>query len=186
MESGKLVKGSLKTTSTPSGNVTLRFDGQVLEQLRNEADQKRISLNTLASQVFKTHAEFTGAAAKAGMVSFPKNLLIRIMDKLSEEEVKQLSHEVAKNEMKDMLLMMKQQYSTAAFVDLIESWIRVSGFPYTHNQSDNTHSFVIQHDMGRRWSIYLAELFKYVFSDLGAKWADFQMTENTVMFNVDV
>lgn len=186
MESGKLVKGSRKTISTPSGNVTLRFDGQVLEQLRNEADQKRISLNTLASQVFKTHAEFTGAAAKAGMVSFPKNLLIRIMDKLSEEEVKQLSQEIAKNEMKDMLFMMKQQYSTAAFVDLIESWIRVSGFPYTHNQSDNTHSFVIQHDMGKRWSIYHAELFKYVFNDLGAKWADFQITENTVTFNVDV
>jgi hypothetical protein len=88
--------------------------------------------------------------------------------------------------MKDMLLMMKQHYSTAAFVDLIESWIRVSGFPYTHNQSDNTHGFVIQHDMGKRWSIYLAELFKYVFSDLGAKWADFQITENTVTFNVDV
>lgn len=108
------------------------------------------------------------------------------MNKLSEEEVKLLSQEIAKNEMKDMLLLMKQKYSTEAFVDLIESWIRVSGFPYTHNTSDDTHSFIIQHDMGKRWSVYHAELFKHVFNDLGAKWSDFQVTDSTVTFNVDV
>jgi hypothetical protein len=187
MASGTLVKGSdKKSRSNSSGNVTLRFDGDVLDGLRKEAEQKRVSLNTLAGQIFKTHSEFTGSAAKAGMVSFPKNLLIRLMGKLSDDEVRQLSLEIAKNEMKDMLLMMKQSYSTESFVDLIESWIRVSGFPFTHNQSDNTHSFIIQHDMGKRWSIYFAELFKFVFDDLGAKWADFQITNNTVTFNVDV
>ena len=186
MASGRLVKSSESKDSLPSGNVTLRFDGEILEGLRKEAEQKRVSLNTLASQIFKTHSEFTGTAAKAGMVSFPKNLLIRMMNKLSDEEVKQLSQEIAKNEMRDTLLMMKQKYSTDAFVDLIESWIRVSGFPFSHNQSDNTHSFIIQHDMGKRWSIYFAELFKFVFSDLGARWSDFQSTDNTVIFNVEV
>ena len=186
MANGKLVKASERGRLSPSGNVTLRFDGIVLDHLRKEADQRRVSLNTLASQIFRTHTEFSGAAAVAGMVSFPKNLLIRMMNKLSEEEVMQLSQEIAKNEMKDTLLMMKHKYSTEAFVDLIESWIRVSGFPYTHDQSDSTHSFIIQHDMGKRWSVYHAELFKYVFDDLGAKWADFHITENTVTFNVEV
>ena len=169
----------------PSGNITLRFDGQTLESLRKEAEQKRISLNTLASQIFKTHVEFSGTAAKAGMVSFPKNLLVRLMNKLSEDEVKQLSQEIAKNEMKDTLLMIKRSYTIEAFVDLIESWIRVSGFSYTHDVSGSTHYFGIQHEMGRRWSVYHADLFKYVFSDLGAKWADFETTENTVTFNVE-
>jgi hypothetical protein len=170
----------------PSGNVTLRFDGQILDSLRREAEQKRISLNTLASQIFKTHVEFSGAAAKAGMVSFPKNLLVRLMDRLSEDEVSQLSQEIAKNEMKDTLLMIKRSYTIEAFVDLIESWIRVSGFSYTHDVSGSSHYFGIQHEMGKRWSLYHANLFKYVFSDLGAKWTDFETTDNMVTFNVEV
>ena len=186
MPSGRTIKAQLKSSPTPSGNVTLRFDGNVLEQLRNEANQKRVSLNTLASQIFKTHTEFSGAAAKAGMISFPKNLLIQLMNRLSEEEVKQLSQEIAKNDMKDMLLMIKRQYSAEAFIDLIESWIRVCGFPFTHDRSDSTHYFIIQHDMGKRWSIYLAELFKFVFYDLGTKWGDFQTTDNMITFNVDI
>lgn len=186
MSNGRLIKSQLKSSSIPSGNVTLRFDGDVLEQLRKEANQKRVSLNTLASQIFKTHTEFSGAAAKAGMIAFPKNLLIRLMNRLSEDEIKHLSQEIAKNDMKDMLLMIKRQYSTEAFIDLIESWIRVCGFPFTHDQSGNTHNFIIQHDMGKRWSVYLAELFKFVFNDLGTKWADFQTTDNMITFNLDV
>jgi hypothetical protein len=186
MSSGRMIKAQLKSSPPPSGNVTLRFDGNVLEQLRNEANQKRVSLNTLASQIFKTHTEFSGAAAKAGMVSFPKNLLIQLMNRLSEEEVKHLSEEIAKNDMKDMLLMIKRQYSAEAFIDLIESWIRACGFPFTHDQSDNTHYFIIQHDMGKRWSVYFAELFKFVFYDLGTKWGDFHTTDNMITFNIDV
>jgi hypothetical protein len=169
-----------------TGSVTLRFDAGMLEDLRKESEHKRLSLNTLATQIFRTHVEYGSLAAKAGMVSFHKSLLIRIMDRLSEDEIIKLSEYIAKNEMKDTILLMKKRYDAGAYVDFIESWARVSGFEYRHDISDNTHSFVIQHDMGKRWSIYMANILKYVFADVGAKWADFQSTDNTVTFNVDI
>jgi hypothetical protein len=158
----------------------------MLEDLRKESEHKRLSLNTLATQIFKTHTEYGSMAAKAGMVSFHKSLLIRIMDRLSEDEIVKLSEYIARNEMKDTILLMKKRYTASAFVDFIESWARVSGFEYRHDIDGGTHSFVIQHDMGRRWSMYIANVFKHVFSDVGAKWADFQSTDNAVTFNVDI
>lgn len=169
-----------------SGSVTLRFDADMLEGLRKESEHKRLSLNTLATQIFRTHAEYGSMAAKAGMVSFHKSLLVRIMDRLSDEEIVKLSEYIARNEMKDTILLMKKRYTAPAFIDFIESWARVSGFEYRHDVSGSTHSFVIQHDMGRRWSAYIANVFRHVFSDVGARWADFQSTDNTVTFNVDV
>lgn len=166
--------------------MTLQFDGDMLESLKRESEHKRVSLNTLATQIFRTHTEYGSMSAKAGMVSFHKSLLIRMMDRLSEDEILKLSEYIAKNEMKDTVLLMKKKYTTEAFVDFIESWARVSGFEYRHDISESTHSFVIQHDMGSRWSIYIASVFKHVFSDIGAKWADFHTTDNTVTFNVDV
>jgi hypothetical protein len=181
-----LVKAKQAQSVPASGSVTLRFDGSLLEDLRRESEHKRISLNTLATQIFRTHVEYGSMSAKAGMVSFHKSLLIRIMDRLSEEEILKLSEYIAKNEMKDTVLLMKKKYSADAFVDFIESWARVSGFEYRHDISGDTHSFVIQHDMGERWSSYIVNVFKHVFSDIGAKWADFQSTYNTVTFNVEI
>jgi hypothetical protein len=179
-------KSLSKSTPAQSGSVTLRFDADMLDDLRKESEYKRISLNTLASQIFRTHTEYGSMSARAGMVSFHKSLLIRLMDKLSEDDITKLSEYIAKSELRDTILLMKKRYDASAFVDYIEGWARVSGFEYRHDVSDRTHSFVIQHDMGKRWSVYIANVFKYGFSDVGAKWADFQTTDNTVTFNVEV
>src|SRR5215218_2299966 len=172
-----------------SGSVTLRFDNDTLNQLRNEANQKRISLNTLASQIFQSHVEYDTYASKAGMVSFPKSLLIKLIEGLGEQELEDLSKHIAKNEIKDMTLLLKKEYTLSSFLDTIESWIRVSGFPYRRDEdiTDNrTQTFVIQHDMGKRWSIYFERLFKYVFEDLKLRKYSFDNTDNSVTFKIQV
>jgi hypothetical protein len=172
--------------SAKSGSVTLRFGADMLDDLRKESEHKRISLNTLATQIFKAHTEYGSLSANAGMVSFHKSLLIRMMDRLPEDEIHKLSEYIAKNEMKETVLLMKKRYDPSAFIDFIESWARVSGFEYRHDIVDRTHSFMIQHDMGKRWSIYIADVLKFIFSDTGAKWVDFESTDNTVSFNVEI
>jgi hypothetical protein len=173
-----------------SGSVTLRFDNEILNQLRNESNQKRISLNTLASQIFQSHVEYDTYAGRAGMVSFPKSLLIRLMKGLGEEEVQDLSKHIAKNEIKDMTLLLRKEYTLSSFLDTIESWLRVSGFPYRRDEEDigdnRTHTFVIQHDMGKRWSMYFDRLFNYVFEDLKLRKYSFDNTDNSVTFKIQV
>ena len=71
----------------------------------------------MASQIFQSHVEYDMYASKAGMVSFPKSLLVRIMNRLSDQEVDQLSEHIAKNEIKDMTLLVRNQYNLSAFLD---------------------------------------------------------------------
>jgi hypothetical protein len=185
----KIMQALSSEKKPSSGSVTLRFDNEILNQLRNESNQKRISLNTLASQIFQSHVEYDTYASRAGMVSIPKSLLIRLMGGLGEQEVQDLSKHIAKNEIKDMTLLLKKEYTLSSFLDTIESWIRVSGFPYRRDEdiTDNrTQTFVIQHDMGKRWSIYFERLFKYVFEDLELRKYSFDNTDNSVTFKIQV
>jgi hypothetical protein len=76
------------------------------------------------------------------------------MEGLGDQEVQDLSRYIAKNEIKDMTLLLRKEYTLSSFLDTIESWLRVSGFPYRHDEDSNTdnciQTFVIQHDMGKR------------------------------------
>jgi len=56
---------SAERAKSPNGSVTFRFDNEILNELRNEADQKRISLNTLASQIFQSYIEYDMYASRA-------------------------------------------------------------------------------------------------------------------------
>jgi hypothetical protein len=173
--------------SLGSSSITLRFRNDILNKLKHEAAQKRISLNTLATQVFSTHAEYDAYASTTGMISIPKSLLIVLMNKLEEEEVEKLSEHVAKNEMKDLTLLLRGEHNLYTFLQTIESWLRVSGFQYSYHTTDHdrNHRFVIQHEMGRRWSLYFEKLFRYVFAELSlASEPEFEVTDNIIAFRV--
>ncbi len=172
-----------------SGSVTFRHEGNIINELRREANEKRLSLNTLASQIFQSHMEYHRYTSRAGMVSFPRGLLMRMMERLSAEEVEMLSEYVAKNDIKEVTLMLRKEYSLLAFLDMIESWLRVSGFPYRRDRigtDESIESFIIEHDMGNRWSLYFEKLFRHVFEDFDKKKAVFHVTDNTISFKVDL
>jgi dsDNA-binding SOS-regulon protein len=170
-----------------SSSITLRFRSDILNKLKHEAAQKRISLNTLATQVFTTHAEYDAYASTSGMVSIPKSLLITMMNQLEEEEVKKLSEHIAKNEMKDLTLLLRGEHNLNSFLLTIESWLRVSGFQYSYHTTDHDriHRLVIQHEMGKRWSLYFERLFRYVFAELSlTSKPEFEVTDNVIAFKV--
>jgi hypothetical protein len=44
---------------------------------------------------------------------------------------------------------------------------------------------VIQHEMGRRWSLYFEKLFRFVFTELSLPNApEFEVTDNVIAFKV--
>jgi hypothetical protein len=42
------------------------------------------------------------------------------------------------------------------------------------------HSYVIQHDMGRNWSLYMVELYRSLFEEFELKKVDFNVNDNTL------
>jgi hypothetical protein len=97
---------------------------------------------------------------------------------------------VAKTTNKDAILLMQNEYTIETALNLLESWIKTCGFPYKHketNNGQNRHSFIIQHDIGMKVSVYLATLFQSLFEELGQnkRRIEFDKTENTLAFTID-
>ena len=59
---------SAKKTST----ITFRIDEKYERGLRKEAEEKRVSLNTLANQIFGDHVEYEQFMKKFGMVEMSR------------------------------------------------------------------------------------------------------------------
>ena len=76
-------------------------------------------------------------------------------------------------------------------LDLLESWIKISEYPFRHDETtsdvQNNHSYVIQHDMGMKVSIYFASLLQFLFEELGYyENIVFDKTENSLAFSIDI
>src|SRR6476469_6346724 len=163
---------------------------KALKNLRREAKQKDISTNTLVNKLVKDHINWHSNAAKAGFISVRRPFISKVIKYLPELEVIYLAEHVAKTTNKDSILLMKNEYTIKSVLDFLESWIKISDYPYRHeetNNDQNKHSFVIQHDTGMKVSIYLASLYQFLFDELGHyKRIEFDKTENTLAFSIDV
>jgi hypothetical protein len=87
--------------------------------------------------------------------------------------------------------MLRRKYNIHSALDFIETWIRASGYSYTHNienldYPNKLHVFIIQHDMGMKWSLFLAEIYRNLFEELGVRNAQFDITASTLAFDIVV
>jgi hypothetical protein len=181
----------VQTTSTTSGkseSVTFRINSEVLKNLRREAEQKDISINTLVNKLIKDHLNWHSNAAKAGFISVRRPFVSKVVKYLPEQEIISLAEYVAKTTNKDSILLMKNEYTIESALNFLDSWIKISEYPYRHeetNNGQNKHSYVIQHDMGMKVSTYLASLFQFLLDELGQnKMIEFDKTEHTLAFTI--
>ena len=168
-----------------SESITFRLDSTIINKLHNEAEQKDISLNTLVSHIIRSHIDWHSNAAKAGFVTVRRGLLSNLINRLSEKEISSIAEYIAKNETKDFVLLLRNEYNIESALDVVETWIKISGYPYRHDVNHTQHAYVIQHDMGKNWSLYLAELYRFLFEQFGLKKVEFDLNHNTLDFIVN-
>ena len=178
-------KKGIKEYQHQSESITFRLDNTILNKLHREAEQKDISVNTLVSHIIRRHIDWHSNAAKAGFVTVRRGLLSKLINRLSEKEISLIAEYIAKNETKDFVLLLRNEYNIESALDVIETWIKISGYPYRHEVNHNRHSYVIQHDMGKNWSLYMAELYRFLFEEFGLKRTEFDLNHNTLDFIVD-
>lgn len=176
--------------SVKSESVSFRFDYEVLKSLRQEAKQKDISTNTLVNQIVKEHIHWHANAPKAGFIAVRRCLIMDLLNYLSEREIISVAEHVSKTTTKDSILLIEKEYTMKSALDFIENWIKISGYTYRHEElSDgkNRHMYLIHHDMGIKWSIYLSNLYQFLFDELrkSKEKIEFEKTENTLAFTVN-
>ncbi len=65
--------------------------------------------------------------------------------------------------------------------------MRASGLNSDHRVEGDMHIFLIQHDLGLKWSVFTEQLLSQIFrSFLPDKELKFQTTDNTVILSVSL
>jgi hypothetical protein len=164
-----------------SESLSLRLNRAILNAIRKEAREKDISVNTLLNQITKQHVQWHSHAATAGFVAVRKQLIMKLINRLDEAEISNIAKEIS-TQSKDFVLLLRNEYQLESVLDVIQTWIRISGYKYKSEMRGATQLHIVQHDMGKKWSFYLAELFRYMFEELKVRKVDFDTTENTLSF----
>lgn len=163
--------------------MTFRLESASLDKLKAKANQDRISLNTLVNQIIVGYAEWDLTAVSAGWMVMPKNIMKKMIAKLSEKEIEQIAKETF-GEMRGVALFMTNKSDLEAFFSVVRMRSKKSGFQVKEVVDNNTTTFIIQHDLGAKWSLFTKVFYEELLHSL-EKRATFETTSNTIAISVE-
>ncbi|MBA3978794.1 MAG: hypothetical protein H0X50_11495 [Nitrosopumilus sp.] len=169
-----------------SESITFRIEKSILDELRSEADQKMESVNTLVNQIVKSYIQWHKPARKATLGYFPKVLMAKSMNYLTDEQVIQITEEYCNHHLKDITHMLRAANTFTAFMDALCSWLDSSGYHFRIDRCNGVETYVIQFDLGRKWSLFFKTQMKFVFEQFNVHDAEAKMTDNTVILEIRV
>ena len=172
--------------SKKTKTITFRLDKEVIQGLEYEAHKRDISVNLLANITLRNFVDWISPELSAGFISFPKTTLVRIMEKLTEDEAKQIGKIHFEKDMQDIILMLRGKYTAEAFCDSVEAWMKNNNMTFRHSEKNGHHSFVIHHDLHKNWSWYISEFIRNTLEHLTKSRIDMIVTENSIVFEYNL
>ena len=93
-------KADYKRKSEGTESITFRIGKSILDELRQEADHKLKSINTLVNQIIKLYITWHKPAKQAGFGYFDNELVSSIINLLSDEQIIQIDRTILQTKTK--------------------------------------------------------------------------------------
>ncbi|SRR5579883_1293964 len=172
----------LTESSAKTRSMSFRLPEEVAEALETEASAKNVSTTVMISEICRAYFGYEGNAGRAGLVAFPRPVLLRLMEEFPEEKIISVAGQMSRDVTTDMMAVLQNEYSADSFIEFIQSWAHASRIPFRRQVRGDLNTIVIQPELGKKWSLYLGHLFKDVIEELTGKKVKINMTDKSVMF----
>ncbi len=145
-------------------SITYRLPVKIVEELETEAMQKSISQNVLVRQILEKFIQWDRFSDKIGMIPVPKAILEALGDEMGGKDIDKIIKIIVPI-IKKNVMFIKGDYDLKRCIETLEDYMRASGMISDHRLEGNLHHFIIQHDLGMKWSVFTEQLLKEIFHD---------------------
>jgi hypothetical protein len=166
-----------------SESITFRLESLILDNLKKKAKHDKVTLNTLVSQIIADYFDWSMTAIDAGWMVMPKMTVRKAFEMLSQDEILTLS-DATYQEKKEMFIFMRGKNDEQSFLSILRMRAEKSDFRLRELQKDGKTTFIIQHDMGRNYSLFCKSLYQTIMHQYGEQ-VELESTDNTVMMSLN-
>jgi hypothetical protein len=119
-----------------------------------------------------------------GIIPFPRVAIQKIMDVPSEQDITRVAREVAESNIGDIALIMKGDHDLESYKDVFRSWRAISNFVYREKEEEGKSICIVQHNMGKKFSLFLEQLLAAILTKMTKGRFEFQTTNDFVVTEI--
>jgi hypothetical protein len=148
---------------------TVRIPATLDKTIRRLAEERNTSVNALVEACITKLIEFDQYVEELDYGSVRKAFLVKGIEYLTEDEVRELARWSAMELGSETLRFYNAYPKLDAVLHIYESVISKYGrlYAFHHDVEGKTHTIILTHKMGKKWSVFFEENMKTIFGRLG-------------------
>lgn len=153
--------------------------------LEEEANKRKISLNTLVNQIFLSYTNFDRYFQRLGMLKITKVTFMKILKAASDKEIVELAREVSQNSSRVIILA---RYGTVSLTSVLDYLNDLADYGYFVERSEfvspgERRVITLIHSYGEKGSFFVKSYIKDLFEQINIE-PKFSSTENSVTIEI--
>jgi hypothetical protein len=165
--------------------ITVRVSKTVRDKLDTESKMSGVTLNTLIGQILKKHIEWDRFAKDVGFASITKAFLRSVLENIDDKTITTIAVTTCRGAIRDAMIYMTGKMEYTGFLKTLDLWLDAANVPFRHiSDEDGNDSYVVQHQLGHKWSIYFGTVVNSVLNELGYRTDGQIMTTDSVSFTI--
>jgi hypothetical protein len=163
---------------------TFRLPLDLARALESQCKEERTSLNSKIQQILRFyytwHKPIMGVSSMPVNKTFHKKTLMII----PEKEISKIAQDIIPQVLKNIIAFRGRTFNFDSLLEQIEEYFKVCQFNFVHSVEDGEHKYVIVHNMGKNFSVYLKSSTSPIFDELGHKLTDVDVADSTYAFRI--
>ncbi len=161
---------------------SFRLDMEIFEYFKKHAKYQGLTTNSMINKIMKEYMQWGSKATSVEIIPYPSEIIMALLKKHSEKELRKIARNHVKEHFSENLLLLKNEESVEAYIEMIKNWCDASGFPYSTKEKNGEIVFTVRHNQGSKFSVFLDEIVKTQIEILTKKRAETKVMNNSVSF----
>lgn len=152
--------------SEPTDTITIRVPKSLKEKLENISEKNQVNLNLLINQILNKNVQWNEHITKMGWLQFNPSTVKEIFNFLEEKDIESL----AKSTKMDVINGIKFIYGDTNLkhtIEFMESWLSSTNTPFRNTEDSESHKFIVNHNIGKKWSTFAIKITEEFVTELG-------------------
>ena len=167
--------------SKKTSSISFRIDERYEKVLREVAEENKISLNTLANQIFGNYAEFEIYARKFGTLRMSTDTFRRMLSSMDEKQIVEVATRCGSQEIREFILFKWKEINSETVTAFIKIYFELCGYgKCSMDKSDGAVTFSVHHDLQEKGSLFLKHILESLIRTTLDKDCKTVITDDTI------
>lgn len=161
-----------------------RLDDNVLDELKNESREKRITLNNHVNNVLARHNEVYRNLHKLNYIWSSPEFIKNCLDFADEKNIEKLG-KILFNDLKNQIRYCQGDISSHGIMNTIESNCLIQNIPVNVKEfADGSKQYMIIHKLGHSWGMIQKYALENLVSLTNSKIKDMTVNDDHMSFTI--